>query len=169
MFTPYGDQEIVADLMLKRGRGVLNLATNYGKTYLYMRCWKKLQCPNMLIVVPTQALLYQVRQDFAKNMKLNVDEIGMVGDGKFEWRPFTVAIIDSVNLWLNMNKPLPYYFDMLIVDEGHLATSGEYQRLTWACDAPFRFWCSGTAYKDGDKIHEFSITSLSDPISVSLL
>lgn len=159
-FTPYPDQEQVVDVMIGRVRGVLNLATNYGKTYLYMRFWNKLNCPNMLIVVPTQALLTQTVELFRSCMGV---DIGWVGIGKYDWRPVTVAIINSVNNWLDEHSKLPYIYDILIIDEGHLGVGREYQRLAWVCDAPFRFWCSGTAYKDGDKIHEFLITSLAGP------
>lgn len=161
-FRPYTDQAAIVDAMLKEPRGVLDLATNYGKTKMMAEFWHRVNFSSMLIIVPTRTLLYQTSSDIEKCYGLPEGTIGRVGDSCYDWKPITVAIANSVDKWIQSGKSLPQ-FSSLFIDEGHRGTSDRYMRIAFACDAFYRFWLSGTAYKDGERHFEWDITSIAGP------
>jgi len=163
-FIPRPDQEIICDRMLKSTRGVCDLATNYGKTYLIARFWHRVNYLSMLVLVPTQALLDQTSRDIANLFGLKEDEIGRVGASYESWKSCTVGVVNSVADCVKTHRSLPYSFSALIIDEGHIGTSLRYQEIAQVCDAYYRFWMSGTAYKKDDNFHEFSLTALAGPL-----
>lgn len=160
-FTPYDDQLQVAKLMLERERGVLDLATNQGKTYSCMTFIALTQMRSALQVVPLQSLLYQTSQDFEQGLGLPPGSVGRIGDGIFDPKPITVAVQNS--LVEHLYKLDQDMFDTLIYDEAHKGISGMGTAIASHFDAPYRFWISGTAYRDGDNYTEYMLTALAGP------
>ncbi len=163
-FTPYEDQRSVAEQMIARGRGVCDLATNYGKTVLVAHVLHSLNMRSALILVPTQALLHQTSVDLENWLGLQEGEIGRVGDTRMDWKPITVAVTDSVYMGIKNGSSLPHAFASLIVDEGHLQVATKVQTVAAHTDAFYRWWLSGTAYKDDTEDHAIRLTGLAGPL-----
>ena len=66
-----------------------------------------------IIVVPTIALMNQWREEISKHFKLDINEIGSVGDGNKSLKHITVAVVNSVR---NMDLS---QFEMIVLDEAH--------------------------------------------------
>lgn len=162
-FDPYLDQFENAKKAADAGRGVLNLATNYGKTYMICLLWWYLTRPSTLVIVPTQDLLHQTAEGIAELIGVSPDMVGKVGDTNQDWKPITVGVINSVYDWLCTHGSMPLDFDMVIVDEGHKGVSEMYQKLAMSTDACYRYWMSGTPYKKRDPFHTFVISALAGP------
>lgn len=162
-FEPYDDQRTMAQYMLDRTRGVLDLATNFGKTYLASWFWFQAGQPTMLLLVPTKELLHQTSADLERLAGLGRGSVGRIGDGLCSWMPITVGIINSVADWVKQ-RPLPLDFGALFVDEGHLQAAEQADLVASRCDAYYRFWMSGTAYRDNDPVHVMRLTALAGPL-----
>lgn len=163
-FIPYDDQERIAALMVSKTRGVLNLATGYGKSFLIGEFFSQAGRPNMLVLVPTVALLYQTSEDLEGMYGLSRGSVGKVGDGREDWKPITVAITNSVCRKIDS---IPDMFDAIIVDEGHVQTGEMAQAVADSLDCFYRFWLSGTAQKE-DTLHPkdyiTKITGMGGPV-----
>jgi len=159
-FEPYIDQAEQVEHMLKQTRGVLHLATGFGKTFLMSYFWHRAQNPSMLVVVPTKALLVQTSKDIEDQAGLPEGSIGRVGSGCLDWKPTTVAVVNSLDRWLEKHGSFPIKPEILFVDEGHKGVGDMHARVAQHMDSFYRFWMSGTAYKAGDIAHEFRLTGL---------
>lgn len=162
-FEPYPDQAEIVERMIHRTRGVLDLATNYGKTFLLVSFWFRVNCGSMLVLVPTTTLLEQTSDDIERLSGLPRGSVGRVGDGTKEWRPVTVAVVNSVDDWIVQHGQLPYHFETMFVDEGHLSVADRMDRISSHCDSFYRFWMSGTPWRDGNRGHAMNITGHSGP------
>ncbi len=124
-------------------RGVVELPTGSGKTYLALLAIVQTQRPT-LIVVPTIDLLHQWQTVLEKHLG---QRIGALGGGVREVLDITVATYDSAALTV---EHLGNRFGLLIVDECHHLPAPQYQMIALASIAPFRLGLSATvARADG--------------------
>lgn len=163
-FAPRPIQRWACQQMMERTRGAVDLATNFGKTYVIADHWFCAGRPMMLVLVPTKELLKQTSADLAKLMGLSDSSIGRVGDGQTDWQPVTVGITNSVVRYLTAHGGLPLPFGTLMVDEGHLQVGDMVNGIAMACDAYWRYWLSGTAKKDSSEMYLMKITGLAGPM-----
>jgi superfamily II DNA or RNA helicase len=157
-------QHWASDQMIQLTRGVCDLATNSGKTYVIADYWWKMGKHPMLVLVPTVELLEQTASTLEEISGLQTGEIGRVGETQSNWKPVTVGITNSVYDWLLKYRQLPVAFTTLIVDEGHLQVATMARTVAQNTDATYRFWLSGTAFKDGSKAHTRRMVGLSGPL-----
>lgn len=116
-------------------------------TYLIGEFWNLVYRPQMLVLVPSIALLNQTSEDLEEMHGLPKGVVGRVGDGKFDWQPVTVAITNSAARYVEHHKKFPLNFNIIIADEGHSQVGKFAQLSADACNAFYRFWISGTAAK----------------------
>jgi len=143
---------------LKAQSGIIFIATNGGKTSIAAAMIKALDQHTILFVVPKAILLKQAREDIASRLGTIVENIGVIGGGRFEPKEITIAIINSITpskkspsaRAKNRNAVLREYLktiDVVFLDEGHHAKATTWFRLMGALpNAQFRYLMSGTPF-----------------------
>jgi len=135
---PYQQQATAG--ILDKEFGVLEAGTGSGKTVMALSIIAARKQPT-LILVHTKELLYQW-QDRIKTF-LDVDA-GLIGAGKFEVKPITVGIVNSVHKRLPEVVP---YFGHLVVDECHRVPSSLFTGVVTTFDSRFMLGLSATPYR----------------------
>lgn len=132
-------------------RGVIQMPTGAGKTFLALMAILHVQRPT-LIVVPTIDLLHQwqsVLQEFFGT------KVGGLGGGERDIQPITVSTFDSAVIHLNA---IGNRFGFLIVDECHHLPAPQYINIAYGMIAPFRLGLSATVERaDGRESDIFSL------------
>ena len=150
-------QKAVQDV-IKRGFGVLGAPTGSGKTIMALKIIAVRKQPT-LILVHSRELLNQWRDQIRKFLDVTP---GLIGDGKYNIGPVTVAVVNTAKKHLD---ELPGYFGHIIVDECHRTPSTMFTEVVTAFDAYFMLGLSATTYRRdkltkliyftlGDKVHE---------------
>lgn len=144
--------------VLTRESGVLEAATGAGKTVIALAVIAERKQP-AIILVHTKELLNQ----WVERIKSFLDiKPGMVGAGKMNIQPVTVAMVQSARKHLSK---LSGRFGHLVVDECHRTPSTTFQEVVNAFDCRFLLGLSATAYRRdglsrlifltlGDRIHK---------------
>ena len=113
-------QQEASDVAAVNDFGVIEASTGSGKTVIACDLIAR-RSENTIISVPTVDLMYQWR-DRLKSFN-NIEDIGFIGDGVYDVKPITVAVINSLN---KHAADLAGYFGDLIVDEAHRVASDMY-------------------------------------------
>lgn len=153
---PY--QTRAVDIICSRSFGVLEAGTGSGKTIMALAAiWRRRQ--PTIVIVHTKELLYQWRDRIEEFMGI---EAGLIGDGKYEVRPLTVAIVNSAR---KHTEELVPEFGQLIVDECHRVPATLFTDVVSHFDSYFLLGLSATAFRSdegmtrliyyfmGDRIH----------------
>jgi superfamily II DNA or RNA helicase len=127
-------------------RGVIELPTGAGKTYIALKALEKLNV-STLIVVPTLDLLDQWRRQL--EVLFNT-EIGIVGGGEVELKPITVSTYDSAYI---RAEQLGNRFLFIIFDEVHHLPAPSYMQIAEMYIAPNRLGLTAT-YNREDGAHQ---------------
>ncbi len=135
---PY--QELAVQRAIKRSFGVLEAGTGSGKTIMALALIAKRKQPT-LVIVHTKELLYQWKERIGDFLN---QEVGLVGDGKFEILPITVAIVNSARKRVSELVP---HFGQLIVDECHRVPATLFTDVVSAFDSQYLLGLSATAYR----------------------
>lgn len=135
---PYQEEAVAA--VLARDFGVLEAGTGSGKTVMALRVIAHRRQPT-IILVHTKELLYQ----WAERVKqfLGFDP-ALLGDGKAEVGPVTVAIVNSVR---NQQESLSEHFGQILVDECHRVPTSLFTDVVTSFDAKYSLGLSATAYR----------------------
>lgn len=155
-----GDYDYQLDVVkkaLEQQAGVLALATNAGKTNVASGIISALKNRTVLYVVPSKALLGQTSAELADALGTTPDALGVIGQGKFDPREITIAIINSVTpqkgksaRTKKRNAILREYLksvDAVFFDEGHHVKAATWFRLVNALvNAQFRYLMSGSPF-----------------------
>lgn len=145
-------------------RGVVELPTGAGKTFLAVLAIQKVGRPT-LVVAPTLELLVQWQGILQQRLGVKV---GMIGGGTRELEDITVITYDSAQQQMEY---LGDRFGFLVCDECHHLPAPAYRFIAEGCLAPFRLGLSATlARPDGSErtifellgplVHHVSITEL---------
>ena len=138
--TPRPYQEEARAAWLKRdGCGVVVLPTGAGKTVLALMTIDALKL-RTLIVVPTIELLYQWREAVIERLGVAAAKVGVVGDGRKEYRPITIITYASASM---PDAPIAGT-GLLICDEAHHLPSPSYSAIPLRCGAPYRLGITAT-------------------------
>ncbi len=129
-----------------KGQGVIVLPTGAGKTIVALEAIRRLGVMT-LIVVPTLDLLSQWRE--ALELLLHVSEVGILGGGKKDLKPITVATYDSASLLAPKHVTS---FGLLIFDEVHHLPSTTYRLAAELSLAPYRLGLTATPERY-DELH----------------
>lgn len=132
-------REAIERWLQHEGRGVIVLPTGAGKTVVALMAIARLKL-RTLIVVPTIELLYQWRAAVIERLKVAPKHVGVVGDGRKEWRPITVVTYASAAM---PNAPLAD-IGLLICDEAHHLPSPSYATIALRANAPYRLGLTAT-------------------------
>lgn len=143
-FCFYGElrdyQEEAVAAVLARDFGVLEAGTGSGKTVMALKVIASRRQP-ALVLVHTKELMYQWAERIATFLRL---EAGLVGDGKSELAPITVAIVNSAR---NQLPELAEHFGHLIVDECHRVPATLFTDVVTGFAAKYSLGLSATAYR----------------------
>lgn len=140
---PY-QQEALQDAKDK-SFGVIEAGTGSGKTVMALAITAMRRQPT-LVVVHTKELLYQWQARAEEFLGL---EAGLVGDGKFTCRPFTVAIVNTARKRVDELVP---HFGQLIVDECHRVPATLFTGVVARFDCYYLLGLSATAFRSDNEM-----------------
>ena len=141
------EQQQVADKIYKNDRlynGLIKAPCGWGKTFLGCYLIANNAKPTV-IIVHTKLLAYQW-YDALKDLIPN-QEIGFVGDGRFEPKEITIAIYKTL---INNLDNLQRKFEVVLVDEAHLCPAEMFSQVVNGLSARTKIALSATpTRKDG--------------------
>lgn len=141
---PY-QQDAVDAFINNQHCGMLEITTGGGKSLIAAEVTRRLGVKT-LFVVDKKELLYQMKETYEKNLGL---EVGVIGDGKDDVKPVTVATIQTLNKNLKQYRDYLSTIRLCIMDECHKVASRSYYRLGRALRNCERILgITGTAYRD---------------------
>ncbi|MDD5759846.1 MAG: DEAD/DEAH box helicase [Desulfobulbaceae bacterium] len=144
VFPFYGQlrdyQEEAVQAVLNRDFGVLEAGTGSGKTVMALKVIASRQQPT-IILVHTKELMYQWVARIGDFLHV---EAGVVGDGKSEVKPITVAIVNSAR---NQLASLSKHFGHVVVDECHRVPASLFTDVVTGFAAKYSLGLSATAYR----------------------
>ncbi len=136
-------QAEAVEAVLSRTFGVLEAGTGSGKTVMALKIIALRRQPT-LIIVHSKELLYQWCERINDFLRV---EAGIVGDGRFELRPVTVAIVNTARRRMG---DLPSRFGQIIVDECHRVPATLFTHVVSGFDSYYMLGLSATAYRRED-------------------
>jgi len=150
MLRPYQRNAVRA--IRQHDEAVLESGTGSGKTVIGLAVIAMRGQPT-IIFVHSKELLYQWAERIEAFLGI---QAGLIGDGRDEIRPVTVAIINSAK---NRLDELPKHFGQVIVDEAHRVPASMFTEVVTAFDCKYLLGLSATAFRhDGlSKLIEFYI------------
>lgn len=138
---PYQEEAVAA--VLTRDFGVLEAGTGSGKTVMALQVIARRRQPT-IILVHTKELLYQWAERVKQFLGI---EAALLGDGKSQLGPVTIAIVNSAR---NQLESLPDHFGQILVDECHRVPTGLFTDVVTSFDAKYSLGLSATAYRRED-------------------
>ena len=142
---PY--QQDAIDASIKSRGGVIVIPTGGGKTMVAMGLAAQLKTET-LFIVHTRELLRQTVQSVAQFLGI---EAGVIGAGKWEPKPFTVALIQT--LVRRDIEEIKDHFGLIVIDEAHHAPAQSYFDVLPYFSARYRVALTATPYRK-DGLHE---------------
>ena len=134
------------DDLLRYPTGVLESPTGSGKTVMLLSIIPRLQT-NTLILVHTTELLNQTMERVESWLGI---EPGVIGGGKENIQPVTVAMIQTLAKRDLKQSGIADYFGAIIVDECHHSPATTWAKILQQLPARYKFGFSATCWrKDG--------------------
>ena len=151
--------------IIKHQQGMYEAPTGSGKTVSCVGFILARQPKWTLILVDKLDLLHQWRKALALWLGLNIDDIGQIGDGKWNLGArITVATVQTLAK-MQREGELPEAFfevwDAVILDECHHVTAETIRELLSRFYAKYRFGVSATADRQDEKF-EFALHVLGE-------
>ena len=138
---PYQEQAVAA--VLAHSFGVLEAGTGSGKTVMALATIARRRQPT-LILVHSKELMHQWRQRVEQFLGVSA---GLAGDGRFDLKPVTVAIVNTAKKHLDT---LPEMFGQIVVDECHRVPASLFTDVVSAFDCRSMLGLSATAFRRED-------------------
>lgn len=133
---------------LKEGRGILNLATNAGKTEVAIALTKALSNLKVLYLLHRQHLLFQTKKRFEQRLGI---KCGYIGVGRFENlnERVIIAMIQTLYSRYTDKKLIDYLrsFDVVFWDEVHHLQAPSWFNVSKLFSAYYRFGLTATVPK----------------------
>lgn len=152
---PY--QQVAVDAATGKSFGVIEAGTGSGKTVMGLALIASRRQPT-LVVVHTKELLYQWQERIIQFLGI---EPGLVGDGKFELEPVTVAIVNSARKRVDDLVP---FFGHLLVDECHRVPASLFTDVVSKFDCHFLLGLSATAFRSDNEMTKLIYYFMGDRI-----
>jgi superfamily II DNA or RNA helicase len=152
---PY--QEEAVRKAVNKSFGVIEAGTGSGKTVMALALLARRRQPT-LVVVHTKELLYQWQERVVQFLGI---EAGLVGDGHFELRAVTIAIVNSARKRVGDLFP---HFGQLIVDECHRVPASLFTDVVSAFDCHYLLGLSATAFRSDDEMTKLIYFFMGDRI-----
>lgn len=144
-------------------RGIIDAATNTGKTAIIGALYMSLNTKNTLYLIHNKEIFDQTFEFFSSYPEL-YGEIGTITASKIDIKPFTIAMVKTLynrfQTSLNIKSWLGN-IDCLFIDESHHVAGSQYAKLVAEIQAGARFMVSGTPLSMSDKITRVRLTGLS--------
>jgi superfamily II DNA or RNA helicase len=141
---PYQQEALEAWLDAGK-RGVIELPTGAGKTYIALKAIERLNV-STIVVVPTLDLVDQWRSQLERLFKV---EVGVMGGGEAVLKPLTVSTYDSAYI---RAEQLGNRFLFIVFDEVHHLPAPSYMQIAEMYIAPNRLGLTAT-YEREDGAH----------------
>lgn len=141
VLRPYQTAAVLASR--KRAFGVIEAGTGSGKTVMALAIIANRKQPT-LIIVHTKELLYQWQK---RIMEFLGEESGLVGDGHFNIRTITVAIVNTAR---GRIKDLAQNFGHLVVDECHRVPASLFTDVVNNFPGHYLLGLSATAFRNDE-------------------
>ncbi len=154
VLRPYQEEAVQA--VTARSFGVLEAGTGSGKTIMALAIIAARRQPT-LIIVHTKELLYQWQQRITDFLSLSA---GLIGDGKCDIQPVTVAIVNSARKMVDELAPL---FGHLIVDECHRVPATLFTEVVSRFDSHAMLGLSATAFRSDEGTTRLISIFMGDP------
>lgn len=168
------DYQIAAVLKaLDKRRGILNCATNAGKTEIAVTIFNEINKVNGakgLLLTHRKEIFQQTIEKVKERLGFEPAQIKEGGIKNFG-APFTVAMVKSLHNIMKKEKPsleerdimlLVTNTGVLFLDECHLAPADTWYTVAQKCEAPFRFGLSGTPFVD-DCVRNAKLEAMTGP------
>lgn len=142
----YDYQMDACKAVIEHKRGVVRVATGGGKSAIMAACTKYIG-RKTLILVTNLELLYQLSKNFRKLLGASEEEVGIVGDNK--WQPGSwVTVATASTLYSRMKDSecadLINSIEVIFADECHHSGSETWYDVISMCPAVYRVGFSGT-------------------------
>lgn len=145
--------------------GVLNMATNAGKTLMMSAIFKSYKNRKALVLLNDGDLYEQFKREVPP--LVGEENYGYVRGKEKVWNNFTVAMVQTLNENLNYYLHELVKFDIVLVDEADLADNKTYKSVIQNCYNAFcRVGLSGTIYMNDrakDKLTNMNLESFFGP------
>lgn len=138
---PY--QEEALEAILQKHFGVLVAGTGSGKTVVALAAIAARLQPT-LVLVHSRELMYQWEERTAQFLGMKA---GLIGDGRYDIKPLSIAIVNTVRKRLDELVPR---FGHLLVDECHRVPATLFTEVVKNFDTCFMLGLSATAYRRED-------------------
>jgi superfamily II DNA or RNA helicase len=141
-------QEDIIQACLPKTVGIVQAMTGSGKTIVFIALIMKRQEPT-LILVNTLELANQTISSFTKFTNIKAADIGFIGDGRFEIKPVTVGLHQTMaKLEDNKFNLIDERFGQIIADEVHICGAQTYYRTMTHLSAKYKYGFSATPKRD---------------------
>lgn len=148
----YDHQRDIVETAINNYRTLVQSPTGSGKSAAAAFYLKQFPDQRILITVPSINLLHNIKRPLEEILG---EEVGMIGDGKKEWRRVTVGIINSLAKHYKGNfQDELLQQEVMVVDEAHMGACTSMQKISQACpNTAYRLGLSATAYRtSGDDL-----------------
>ncbi|MHA1711329.1 MAG: DEAD/DEAH box helicase family protein, partial [Candidatus Freyarchaeota archaeon] len=123
---------------MRRGRGIIQVATGGGKTTIATALIARYGRPTIFFV-HTKDLLFQAKERLEKRLGIPV---GIVGAGRMDIKPVTVAMIQTVSKKIDEKDPriakMLRNAEVVIFDEVHHVPAQTFYKVALKTRAPYR-------------------------------
>lgn len=151
-------QEDMLQACLKWKRGIINAATNAGKSFVFPFLVESYQNPKTLILTNRVKVMEAILENF--------ETVGTINADGFNPANVTVAMDKSLLNYCNSANVLKYLneVELLIVDECHWASGKGYTKLIDQIGAYHRFFFSGTSLDGKDEVQTGTLVGMAAPV-----
>ena len=141
-------QQEIVDACMDKTIGIVEAMTGSGKTISFAALTVKRQEPT-LILVHTIELANQTVDSFVKFTNLKKEDIGYIGNGRWEVKPVTIALHQTMaKIPEKRFQLLNEKFGQIIADEVHIVGAETYYHTMTHLSAKYKFGFSATPKRD---------------------
>ncbi len=158
--TPFDYQAAAVEAVVHQEGGVLVALPGAGKTAMACLAVATWQQPT-LWVVHTLGLAQQARGAATRWLGLPPGQVGFVGDEQHHWRPFTVAMMQTLVRQPDLLAYAARAFGTVVLDEAHHAAAAGFSAV--AAALPARYLLGLTATPDREDGLGPMVTALLGP------
>ena len=149
-------------------RGIINAATNAGKMIITAGIYFNFEGNNHMLILIDNKLLHQQLYEFYSEL---LGSVGIISAETIDIKNITIAMVKSFYNRINegiLTKEQLNLFNILVVDECHLAGAKTYEAIINKLNSPVRVFLSGTALDSESVITRLNIISLSGKVMASI-
>lgn len=141
-------QQQTHDVCMQKTIGVVEAMTGSGKTVIFTSMIVSRKQPT-LILVNTKDLAQQTIDAICEFTNAEPDDIGFVGSGKFDLKPISVGIHQTLSGMKDKEfDKLNDYFGQIIADEVHIVAAETFYNNMCKLDAKYKFGFSATPERE---------------------